>query len=109
VDQYFVPVRLTVLERDEKSSLNTPGGAEVMARLGGSEAGLPFFALLDAKGGAIVSSLHTVPGKPKPVNIGHPIEPEEVDWFLVMVGKAAPAISPDEVKVLETWLRNQKK
>jgi hypothetical protein len=109
VEKYFVPVRLTVQEHDDKSSLNTPGGADVMARLGGIDAGLPFFAFLGARGDAIVTSLHTVAGKAKPENIGHPFQPEEVDWFLVMVKKAASDISPDETKVLEAWLRNQKK
>jgi hypothetical protein len=32
-----------------------------------------------------------------------------VDWFLAMVKKAAPTISPDEILVLENWLRTQKK
>ncbi|MBZ5584054.1 MAG: hypothetical protein LAQ30_17950 [Acidobacteriia bacterium] len=100
---------MTVQEREEKTALNTPGGEEVMAKLGGKDAGLPFFAFLDAKGDAIVNSMRPVAGKPKPTNIGHPAQPEEVDWFMVMVKKAAPAISPEEAKVLEDWLRNQKK
>jgi hypothetical protein len=98
-----------VQEHDDKKSLNTPGGEDVMARLGGKEAGLPFFAFLDTRGDAIATSMHTVAGKPKPENIGHPMEPGEVDWFLVMVKKAAPAILPGEARILETWLRNQKK
>ena len=96
-------------ERAEKTSLNTPGGAEVMAKLGGKNAGLPFFAFLDAKGEAIVNSLRPVAGKPAGENIGHPAAPEEIDWFLVMVKKAAPAISPEELKALEDPLRAQKK
>lgn len=80
-----------------------------MARFGGKDAGLPFFAFVDANGETIVNSLRAVAGKPQPQNIGHPYEPEEVDWFLTMVKRAAPGISPDESKVLEDWLRAQKK
>jgi hypothetical protein len=109
VEKYFVPAWLTVQENADKTPLNTPGGEEVMARLGGKDAGLPFFAFLNAKGDSIVNSLRPVAGKPKPENIGHPFQPEEVDWFIVMVKKAAPSMPPDETKVLEEWLRNQKK
>ena len=48
-------------------------------------------------------------GKAAERNLGHPVQPQEVDWFLVMVKKAAPAMTPDEAKVLEDWLRAQKK
>ncbi len=103
-----MPAWMTVQETGEKTSLNTPGGEEVMAKAGGKGAGLPFFAFLDANGEAIVNSMRPVPGKPKPDNIGHPAQPEEVDWFLVMVKKAAPTMPPEEAKILEDWLRNQK-
>ena len=96
-------------EQADKIPLNNVGGEEVMARLGGKNVGLPFFAFLDANGDGIVNSLRPVAGKPKPENIGHPFQPEEVDWFMVMVKKAAPAMPPDEAKALEHWLRSQKK
>ena len=102
-----MPAWLTVDEQGDKASLNSPGGPEVLARIGGKDAGLPFFAFLDEKGSLIVNTLRPAGGKS--VNIGHPFEPEEVDWFLVMVKKAAPGISSDEAGVLERWLRNQKK
>lgn len=77
-------------------------------RLGGS-GGPPFFAFLDARGNEIVNSNR--PGKDgkAPENIGHPSEPEEVDWFLAMVHKAVPQITREESDTLEHWLRNQKK
>ena len=107
MEKYFVPAWLTIQENDDKASLNNPGGEEMLARVGGKGSGLPFIAFLDEKGGTIVNSLR--PAGAKSANIGHPFEPEEVDWFLVMVKKAAPGISPDETSVLERWLRNQKK
>jgi hypothetical protein len=104
VDKYFVQARLDVQEQEAKKDLDNPGGQEVMAKYGGDKAGLPFFAFLDEKGGMIVNSL-----QPQGGNIGHPVEPGEVDWFLAMVKKAAPAMTADEAKVLENWLRTQKK
>ena len=47
--------------------------------------------------------------RPQGGNIGHPMEPYEVDWFLEMVKKAVPAMTAEEAKVLENWLRAQKK
>ena len=47
--------------------------------------------------------------RPQGGNIGHPMEPYEVDWFLAMVKRAVPAMTAEEAKVLENWLRAQKK
>ena len=96
--------RLDVDENEAKRDLNNPGAEEVLAKMGGKQAGLPFLAFLDEKGELIVNSI-----RPKGGNIGHPAEPAEVDWFLVMLKKAAPAMSPEETKTLEDWLRTQKK
>ncbi|HUB81142.1 MAG TPA: hypothetical protein VMB03_20205 [Bryobacteraceae bacterium] len=87
--------------------MNTPGGQELWKRMGGA-GGPPFFAFLDSDGKEIVNSNR--PEKDgKTENIGHPMEPEEVDWFLVMVHKAVPQITREESDTLEHYLRNQKK
>lgn len=101
--------RLAVQEQSAKKALNNPGGEEVMAQTGGTNAGLPFFAFLNENGGLIVNSIRPGDNKAKEGNIGHPFQPYEVDWFLTMVKKAAPGMSPEEAKVLENWLRAQKK
>lgn len=100
--------RLTVQEHGKDASLDTPGGDEVLDRVGGKQSGLPFFAFLDEMGGMIVNSLRPDDHRSGGANIGHPFEPEEVDWFMVMVKRAAPGISADEGGTLERWLRNQK-
>ncbi len=101
--------RLDVQEHSEKEKLNqNPGGEQLMAKVGGEKAGLPFIVFLDAKGQLIANSLRPVEGK-APSNIGHPVEPEEVDWFMAMVKKAAPAMSGGDARTVETWLREQKK
>ncbi len=104
VDKYFVLARLDVQEQDAKKDLDNPGAEAVMAKYGGEKAGLPFIVFLNEKGEMVVNSL-----RPRSGNIGHPMEPYEVDWFLAMVKKAAPAMTADEAKVLENWLRAQKK
>jgi hypothetical protein len=104
IDRYFVVAHLTVLERDEKVALNSPGGEEILARVGGKDAGLPFFAFLDARGALIVNSTRPVEGKREGANIGHPVQPEEIDWFMTMLRKAVPALKENEARVLKAWL-----
>jgi hypothetical protein len=38
-------------------------------------------------------------------NIGFPSEPREIVWFMKMMKQAAPAITDDEIKGIETVLR----
>jgi hypothetical protein len=68
---------------------------------------LPFFAFLDSKGMLIVSSIR--PKEKGGGNIGHPFESFEIDWFMGMLAKAAPAMKSEEAATLEKWLRAQKK
>ena len=103
-----MPARIDVQETKEKASLNTPGGAELLKRMGG-DGSLPYFAFLDAHGETIVNSNRPGDNGKPAENIGHPGEPQEVDWFLSMVRKAAPQITTDEFAALEHYLRNQKK
>jgi hypothetical protein len=100
--------RLDVQEHDKKE-LNTPGGEEVMNRVGGKDGGLPFFAFLNEKGDALINSVRPGDAKSKTGNIGHPAQPYEVDWFMTMLQKGAPEMTPAEAKVLENYLRNQPK
>ncbi len=97
-------MKLVVSERADKKNLETPGGLDVLNRVGGNNAGLPFFVFLNAKGELIVNSK-----KDGRDNIGHPFQPEEVSWFMTMLGKAAPDMNQSERQVIESWLRNQKK
>ena len=100
-------VHVTIQETGDKQALNTPGGDELMKRLGGP-AGLPFFAFLDSHGALIVNSL-----RPREIgnsgNIGHPVKPYEVDWFLTMLDRGAPRMLADERSTLEKLLRAQPK
>jgi hypothetical protein len=103
-----VTVRFTVQESEGKKALETAGADDFLKEIGGPS-GLPFLAFLDRKGALIVNSMRPGEGGKPAENIGHPDKPEEVDWFLAMVGKAAPRMTREEAGVLEKWLRNQKK
>jgi hypothetical protein len=104
-----VRIKLVVLESGEKKKLEHAGGGEVLSKLGGKNAGLPFFAFVDPKGELIVNSKRPLTDKPDGANIGHPFAPEEIAWFMTMLKKAAPKLESSESKTVEDWLRNQKK
>jgi len=105
--KYFVPVKLVTQENEQNKSLEN-SGAEAWAKKVGGPGGLPYSAFLDANGELIVNSRRPMPTGDGN-NIGHPVAPEEVDWFLTMMKKAAPQMVADDVKVIETALRAQKK
>ncbi|HET7840069.1 MAG TPA: thioredoxin family protein [Terriglobia bacterium] len=108
ISRHFVIARVDVQERGDKKSLDTPGGDELMAAMGGGDAGgLPFFAFVDSNGKLIVNSLRPAGGKSE--NIGHPVAPEEVDWFMTMLAKAVPGLTKPESRAVERYLRNQKR
>jgi thioredoxin-related protein len=112
-DKYFVTAHITVQEQGEKeqgekTSLNTPGGDELFNRLGGGPAGLPFFAFLDAGGALIVNTIRPGENGKQGENIGYPVQPSEIEWFMTMLSKAAPRMTPEEAATLEKWLRKPK-
>src|SRR5437870_4701765 len=101
-EKYFIPVKLIVQENGKNKDLENPGAEELLKKLDGP-AGLPYSAFLNAKGSLIVNS------KRDGANIGYPAQPEEIDWFVQMMKKAAPEISAEDLKIIETALRNAKK
>jgi len=101
-EKYFVPIKLVVQENEKNKALENPGAGALLKQLG-RPAGLPYYAFLDARGGLIINSMHD--GQ----NIGFPAQPGEIDSFAQMMKKAAPAISDDDLKALETVLRTPKK
>ncbi len=102
-DKYFVISRINALEELGKHpERNNPGSTKLLKKLGGGDS-VPFFAFLGESGKVIVDSR-----APKAGNVGFPVAPEEVDWFMKMVHEAAPSMTPDELNKLESPLRNSK-
>jgi len=107
-EKYFVPVKVVAQETEKNKALENPGSEALLTKLGGP-AGLPFSAFLDAKGALIVNSMRVSDKGLAGGNIGHPFAPEEIDWFLVMMKKTAPRMTPEDLTTIESALRTQKK
>lgn len=103
IDRNFVTVHLDVLENGDKRSLENPGGLETMKALGGENAGLPFMAVLDAKGKLMVNSNAPTPDG-KGSNIGYPAQPNEIAHFLTMLKKGAKHLNVGEIDAIKGWL-----
>jgi hypothetical protein len=70
---------------------------------------IPFFAFLDRQGAMIVNSVRPKdPDGKHGRNIGHPVEPYEIDYFMTMVAKAAPQMTAEERGMIEKALRSPK-
>lgn len=106
MDQHFVVAHLTVDEHGDKASLNNPGGDKMRKRLGGGNASVPFFAFLDPAGNVLINSNRPVAGQ-LGKNIGFPYAPEEVDWFMTMLQRAAPELPADQTQTIEEKLRSK--
>ncbi len=103
-DKAFVVQRIDVGERpgDPKHS-DTPGGNQLRAALGAvKEPGFPFIVITDGNGKPIVNSY--INGKPDD-NIGYPVLPREIDWYMEMLKRAAPNLTPEELAATRTWLK----
>lgn len=103
----YAIVRLDVLENDDKKNLENPGGMDVMNELGGANQGIPYFAVLDGKGKAIVNSKRPSDRVKGGENIGHPAAPEEIAHFMSVL-KTTSKMNADELAKIEAWLKNQK-
>ena len=101
-ERYFVPVKLVVQENPKNKALENPGADALLQKLGGP-AGLPYSAFLDARGSLIVNS------KRDGQNIGYPGEPQEIDWFVQMMKKAAPKMHEADLKTIEAAFRSFKR
>jgi thiol-disulfide isomerase/thioredoxin len=108
MDKRFVTAHLDVME-NEKDQLHTssPGGELEMAKLAGGDQGVPYFAMLDETGEWITDSKMPA-GDGPPENLGYPSGPDEIDWFVHMVKKAAPDMAAEDVKTLRDLLEKHK-
>lgn len=103
-EKAFVIQRIDVGERpDDTNHINTPGGTQLRTALGGvGEPGFPFIVMADEKGTPLVNSY--INGKVNN-NIGYPALPNEIDWYIEMLKRAAPSLSPAELLATHIWLQ----
>ena len=97
----YVLVNLDVMENGPKVATDeNPGGVEIMKTLGGEKSGLPFYAILDAKGKKLVDSNVM----PKNQNIGYPGSPEEIAAFGKLLEQTAPKWKEEDRQKLIDYL-----
>ena len=103
IDKHFVTVTLITGEHPgDAKHANTPGGQAFEDSVGGKGTGWPYIVMLDASGKPLADSLRpTASGKS---NIGYPDSPAEVDWFMQMLQKSAPSLSPQDTATVHAWL-----
>lgn len=102
----FVFASMTTGEHsDDTNHVNTPGGPEYEATVGGKDAGWPYIIMLSADGKPIVDSFRPDrKAKSGKSNTGYPDAPEEVDWFVEMLRRAAPSLNQQELASIHAWL-----
>lgn len=101
METHYNFVRLDVMENAGKKALENPGGSKVLDELGGTNAGLPFYAILDAKGKKLTDSLQM----PKENNIGYPGTPEEITAFEKLLKETAPKMTDAEREVVISFFK----
>lgn len=102
VGKVFVFGEMATGERSSDTHhTNLPGGLALQDSLGGKDAGLPYFVMLSGDEKLLASSI--APGKGG--NIGYPATRAEIAWFLTMLHKAAPSLSPQELATVQKWLQ----
>lgn len=103
-ERAFVVVRIDVgeSENDTRHS-NTPGGVELRAALGAEgDPGYPFLVATSAEGKPLVNSYRNGDAKD---NVGYPVLPQEIDWYLKMLERAAPSLSQADLAATRNWLK----
>ena len=103
-EKAFVVQRIDVGEfKNDAKHTNTPGGSELRTALGGvGEPGFPFLVITDDNGNPLINSYRD--GKTSG-NVGYPALPEEIDWYVEMLKRAAPSLSPAELAATHAWLQ----
>ena len=93
VGRHFVRAELTVFERGERKETENAGAETFLESVAGSDAGLPFTAVLDARTRKPIATSNLAgPG----TNVGFPSKEEEVDHFVGLLRKGAPRMTPAE-------------
>ena len=103
-EKAFIVQRIDVGEfKNDTRHVDTPGGFELRTALGGvGEPGFPFLVITDENGNPLANSYRD--GNTSG-NIGYPALPEEIDWYVAMLKRAAPSLSPTDLTATHAWLQ----
>jgi thiol-disulfide isomerase/thioredoxin len=104
-EKALVLQRLDVGEHSGDSRhADTPGAVKLRTALGSSgEPGFPWMVITSENGIPLVNSYANgnLNG-----NVGYPAAPEEIDWYIEMLKRAAPLLSPTDLAATRAWLRS---
>ena len=105
-EKAFIVQRIDVGEfKNDTKRADTPGGSELRTALGGvGEPGFPFLVITDEKGAALANSYRDGNSSN---NIGYPALPEEIDWYIEMLKRAAPSLSTADLAATHIWLQKR--
>lgn len=102
INDNFVVAYIDVLEqKDKKEELENPGGEKIMNDLGGKDAGLPFYAFLNAEGNRVADS-KSMPGNQ---NIGYPASKEEIKIFTGLLKKSSDRLTNKQIAAVKDYLK----
>jgi len=101
-DQNYVKAFITIEERGEKATLNTPGGTEFVEQLGGKNQGLPYWVILDENGNVLKDS------KINGENVGGPSSEQEVDYLISTLAPTSKNQKVDIDKIKEVFILKKK-
>lgn len=93
-DSNFVKAFLTVQETPKNKNLETPGGEEILDRLGGNRQGLPYWVILSPDGKVLADS------KVNGENLGCPADEKEVAAMISKFKDFSPnsELNPDLIR-----------
>ena len=105
-DRHFV--RLVIVHGErlvDTLRQDTPGADQLLDSLHDTDTSLPLIVMLSSSGQLIVDSVRPVYGRRNiHANIGFPESPIGIDWFLEMLRRAAPSLTSNESKTIQSWL-----
>ncbi len=101
-DKNYVTTFVTVDEHKDKVNLNTPGGDALLAKLGGTNQGLPFWVILDENGNVLKDS------KINGENVGGPASEDEVDYLISTLELTTKNVKVDQEKIKEVFILKKK-
>jgi len=79
------------------------GAKTIDNRIRQESGGIPWFAILDAKGKLLISSVGPQG------NIGYPVKPDEIAHFIRMISETAENLTSEQISIIEKILNQKKK
>jgi thioredoxin-related protein len=89
-DKNYVIKHLTLDESAGKKNLENPGAAALRTKYHGDDQGIPYWFIIDKNGKLLADSrLHSETGEVTGNNVGCPVQPDEVAYFIRVLKKTS--------------------